>query len=158
MFRCSHCSCDYKTIRTARAHHPFCPVVKNSDLDCRSFSGNACDNCFDALSRTRAIVFSEMAPLLSPVEKDCLKSEAALERATGYDKKAAKLFTTKKAWFSTEMTDCEADSAWQVMTELQTSAENCCGMAAVLVNRNRSDSGLKHKPFKPLRSVFSFIY
>lgn len=144
---CNHCREEFANNRTARAHHPRCPVVKDSDLECRDLSGCACDPCFTAPSQP--IEFSEMAPVLAPAEPDSAASQSAFERATGFGQKATKLFTHVR--FCSKMTDSDSDAAWQVMTEMQNIAESCCSMAAVLVHRNKSDSGLKRKPFKPLQ-------
>jgi hypothetical protein len=91
----------------------------------------------------------EIAPILPSVEQDSASSESALERATAYGKKTPKLFPHVR--FCSKMADSDSDAAWHVMTELQNIAVTCCGMAAVMVHRNRSDTGLKKKPFKPLR-------
>lgn len=144
---CNHCREVFANNRTARAHHPKCPAVKGSELECRDFSGCACDLCFTAPSQP--IAFSVMAPILPPLEQDSAGSQSAFERAIGFGKKATKLFTHVR--FCSKMLDSDSDAAWQVMTELQNIAESCCSMAAVLVHRNKSDSGLKRKPFKPLQ-------
>ena len=146
-YTCKHCKREFSNTRTSRAHHPNCPKVKGSNLACRDFSGCACDLCFTAPSQP--IEFSGMAPILAPAEQDSAGSQSAFERATGFGKKATKLFTHVR--FCSKMTDSDSDAAWQVMTEMQNIAESCCSMAAVLVHRNKSDSGLKRKPFKPLQ-------
>ena len=139
MFKCKHCNSSYASIRTARNHDIICPAVKDSQLACREFSGCACDSCFDAPSQP--IAFVQMAPMLPPGESDSASSESAFERATSFGKKATMLFTHVR--FCSEIADSDSNAAWQVMTELQDIAENCCSMAAVLVHRNKSDSGLK---------------
>ena len=156
MLTCVHCGSDFANIRTARNHHKICPNVTDSDLECRGLTGCACDGCFSVPSER--ITFTEIAPLLKMpmVEGDSATSEAAIERATGYSKKAAKLFEGRKIFIVAEMSDSDADAAWEVMVKLQNSAENCCSMAAIQVNRNRSDTGLKRKPLKPLRFFFRF--
>jgi len=78
------------------------------------------------------------------------QSQSALERGTGYSKKAAKLFPAP-LWFVLEPTETELDAAWAVMQQLQDCAENCCSTAAKFVNRNCSEGGVKKKPFRPLR-------
>ena len=153
---CNHCNMECASIRTARAHHPKCPNVKNSELECRELTGCACDTCFTAPSQP--IEFSEMAPVLAPAEPDFAAFQSAMERATGYSKKAEKLFGGKKSFNVEEQSEEEADSAWALMTQLQASAENCCSAAAIQVNRNRSDTGLKRKSFKPLRFFSNFLF
>lgn len=147
MFKCSHCNMELSSRRTARNHHLRCPAVKDSKLACREFTGCACDSCFIAPSQP--IEFLQMAPILPPGESDSASSESAFERATCFGKKVTKLFTHVR--FCSKMADSDSDAAWQVMTELQDIAETCCSMAAILVHRNKSDSGLKKKSFKPLR-------
>lgn len=147
MLYCKHCNSPFTSIRTARSHHPRCPAVKDSELACREFTGCACDSCFVAPSEPIQIL--QMAPILPPGESDSASSESAFERATSFGKKATMLFTHVR--FCSEMADSDTDAAWHVMKKLQDIAETCCSMAAVLVHRNKSDSGLKKKPFKPLR-------
>jgi hypothetical protein len=77
-------------------------------------------------------------------------SQSALERGTGYSKKAARLFPSP-LWLVLEPTDTELDAAWAVMQQLQDAAENCCSTAAKFVNRNCSEGGVKKKPMRPLR-------
>jgi hypothetical protein len=151
MFKCKHCDSSFASIRTARNHHVKCIKVKGSQLACRDLSGCACDSCFDEPSQP--IAFEQMAPILAPGEPDSASSESAFERATSFGKKATMLFTHVR--FCSKMEDSDSNAAWQVMTELQDIAENCCSMAAVLVHRNKSDTGLKKKPFKPLRGMHS---
>jgi hypothetical protein len=81
-----------------------------------------------------------------------------MERDLGFSKKAEKIFGGKKQFIVNEQSEEEADSAWALMAQLQTSAENCCSAAAIQVNRNRSDTGLKRKSFKPLRSFANFLF
>jgi hypothetical protein len=99
-----------------------------------------------------------MAPVLAPAEPDFAASQSAMERATGYSKKAEKLFGGKKSFNVEEQSEEEADSAWALMTQLQASAENCCSAAAIQVNRNRSATGMKRKSFKPLRCFSTFLF
>lgn len=147
MLHCSHCHQEFVNIRTARAHHPKCSIVKQSNLACRKLTGCACDSCFAAPSQP--IEFLKMAPIIPPVEQDSVSSESAFERATSYGKKAPKMFPHVR--FCSKMADSDSDVTWHIMTELQNIADSCCGMAAVMVHRNRSDTGLKKKPFKALR-------
>ena len=147
MFKCKHCDAPFASKRTARNHHIKCPKVKDSELACREFTGCACDSCFVAPSQPIQIL--QMAPILPPGESDSASSESAFERATSFGKKATMLFTHVR--FCSKMADSDTDAAWKVMTKLQDTATTCCSMAAVLVHRNKSDSGLKKKPFKPLR-------
>ena len=154
MLICAHCHQSFTNIRTARAHHIKCPNVKNSEHACRELTGCACDPCFAAPSQPIQIL--QMAPIIPPGDPDSASSESAFERATGYSKKAEKLFANKKLFTVKEMSEEEADSAWALMTQLQECAENCCSTAAIQVNRNRSDTGLKRKGFKPLR-FFDFL-
>jgi hypothetical protein len=151
MFDCSHCNLKLTSIRTARNHHPKCPMVKGSELVCRDFIGSACDDCFS--NRSETIQITNLAPLekMPSHEKHSATSDAEFERVTEYSKKAAKLFAGKKKFTVAEMSESDEDFAWDVMMQLQKCAENCCSMAAIQVNRNRSDAGLKKKPFKPLR-------
>ena len=108
--KCNHCAMDCASIRTARAHHPKCPNVKSSDLECRELTGCACDPCFTAPSQ--AIEFLEMAHVQAPAVPDSDASQSAMERATGYSKKAEKLFGSKKSFNVEEQSEEEADSAW----------------------------------------------
>ena len=160
MFKCKHCNASFASIRTARNHHIKCPAVKDSQLACREFSGCACDSCFDEPSQP--IEFVQMAPILPPCESDSASDyaacQSAMERDLGFSKKAEKIFGGKKQFIVNEQSEEEADSAWALMAQLQTSAENCCSAAAIQVNRNRSDTGLKRKSFKPLRSFSNFLF
>jgi len=122
-----------------------------------SVSGRTCDDCFTAPST--AVVFTEMASVipLPIVPGESVTNDAAMDRALNYSKKAAKLFEGRKIVIFDRVPDsADADNAWEIMVKLQNAAENCCSTAAILVNRNRSDSGLKGKPFKPLRFCFRF--
>lgn len=158
IYICKHCSAELANLRTARAHHPRCPAVKDSesDLECRELTGCACDPCFT--SPPQQIEYSAMAPVLAPAESDYAACQSAMERGLGFSKKAEKMFGGKKQFIVNEQSEEEANSAWALMAQLQTSAENCCSTAAIQVNRNRSDTGLKRKSFKPLRFFSNFLF